>query len=477
MKHLQEYILENIIDIFEGRGGFNKYFDSSIKAIEYLKSSKMWKKYNLSEDIIELLYNKANGEVPFTIDGYNNEIKIRRFFQNTNLLDDIGSFNKSQSQFRIKNASTYLKVGDGCFSSRAKSGVNTEPQELLFCDMINNDGNVDFDLLLKKYKLDKSFIHSATKQYERIKEYIGNSSNYIAFRPANEKSELNKKLQKIYENKKVFHGASTSYITPADVYIYDKSKVNEINGIFDDLLDSFNKADDKTDYDVMFIDCKQKFITLFEEKIFIPISLKKIAGGDGHTPEKLNISEYHVNIDQNNYELKITDGGFVGNFYIENGENIKFNFRSNQKTIYPLTFEFNKKGDGGAVGKFKKFVESYIDLSSEKCELPTVDDYYSKYKENSEFNLKSFYKNKIKIAKKLKNFEDPKYDDKKLEEISNDDKLSYILIVCLLFIEFLYKLYTLRNDKNVNEFFIFIEDCYLASKKITKYSLPYLLIK
>ena len=29
MKHLQEYILENIIDIFEGRGGFNKYFDSS----------------------------------------------------------------------------------------------------------------------------------------------------------------------------------------------------------------------------------------------------------------------------------------------------------------------------------------------------------------------------------------------------------------------------------------------------------------
>ena len=116
-------------------------------------------------------------------------------------------------------------------------------------------------------------------------------------------------------------------------------------------------------------------------------------------------------------------------------------------------------------------------MSSEKCELPTVDDYYSKYKENSEFNLKSFYKNKIKIAKKLKNFEDPKYDDKKLEEISNDDKLSYILIVCLLFIEFLYKLYTLRNDKNVNEFFIFIEDCYLASKKITKYSLPYLLIK
>ena len=49
----------------------------------------------------------------------------------------------------------------------------------------------------------------------------------------------------------------------------------------------------------MFIDCKQKFITLFEEKIFIPISLKKIASGDGHTPEKLNIGEYHVNIDQN----------------------------------------------------------------------------------------------------------------------------------------------------------------------------------
>lgn len=477
MKHLQEYIVENVVNIFEGLGGFNKYFTLVDDAIEYLKQSKMWKKYNLTDDIIKILYDKANGEIPFTIDEYNNEIKIRRLFQNTNLLDNIGSFNKSQSQFRIIGASTYLKVGDGCFSSRAKSGMNTEPQELLFCDMINNNGDVDFDSLLKKYKLDKSFIHSSTKQYERIKEYIGNLNNYIAFRPANNKGELNKKLQKIYNNKKVFHGAPTTYITPADVYIYDKSKVNEINNIFDNLLDSFSKANDKTDYDVMFTDCKQKFMTLFEEKIFIPVSLKKIANGNGHTPEKCNVDEYHVNIDQNNYELKLTDNGFVGNFYTGDNENIKFNFRSNQKTIYPLTFEFNKRGDGGAVGKFKNFVKSYIDLSPEKCDLPTVDDYYSKYKENKEFNLKSFYKNKIEIAKQIKNFEDPKYDNKKLKEIQSDDKLSYVLIVCLLFIEFLYKLYNLRKDETMNEFFIFIEDCYLASKKITKYSLPYLLIK
>ena len=138
MKRLQEYIVENICNIFEGTGGFNKYFDSPSEAIEYLKSSKMWKKYNLSEDIIKLLYNKANGEVPFTIDEYNNEIKIRRLFQNTNLLDDIGSFNKSQSQFKITGASTYLKVGDGCFSSRAKSGVNTEPQELLRLELMRS---------------------------------------------------------------------------------------------------------------------------------------------------------------------------------------------------------------------------------------------------------------------------------------------------------------------------------------------------
>ncbi|MBR6908201.1 hypothetical protein IKN40_07120, partial [bacterium] len=138
---------------------------------------------------------------------------------------------------------------------------------------------------------------------------------------------------------------------------------------------------------------------------------------------------------------------------------------------------FNKKGDGGAVCKFKKFVESYIDLSPETCKLPTVDEYYLDYKENKNFSLKKFYQDKIKIANKLKNFINPKYDDNKLEQIESDDKLSYILIVCLLFIEFLYKLYNLRKDKNMNEFFIFIEDCYLASKKITKYSLPYLLIK
>jgi len=480
MIRLKEYILEknlNIIDIFEGTGGFNKYFENPDDAIEYLKPTKMWKKYNLSEEIIKELYNKSNNEIPFTINEYSSEIKIRRFFQNTNLLDNIGQFNKAQNQFRINGASTVLKVGDGCFSLRSKAGVNTEPQELLFCDMINNNGNVDFDLLLKNYKLDKSFSYSATKQYERIKQYIGNISNYIAFRPANEKSALNNKLNKIYSNKKVFHGSQISYITPADVYIYDKTKVNEINKIFDDLLESFSKANNETDYDVMFIDCKQKFITLFEEKIFIPISLKKIISGDGHEPEQLNINEYHVNIDQNNYELRITDSGFIGNFYTDNDENIKFNFRSNQKTIYPLTFEFNKRGDGGAVGKFKKFVENYIELSTEDCDLPTVDQYYSDYKENKNFHLKKFYSDKIQIAKQLKNFKDPQYDDKKLEKIESDDKSSYILIVCLLFIEFLYKLYNIRKDKTVNEFFIFIEDCYLASKKITKYSLPYLLIK
>ena len=83
MKHLQEYIFENIIDIFEASGGFNKYFKTYDEAIEYLKHSKMWKKYNLTDDIIKQLYDKANSEIPFTIDEYNNEIKIRRLFQRT----------------------------------------------------------------------------------------------------------------------------------------------------------------------------------------------------------------------------------------------------------------------------------------------------------------------------------------------------------------------------------------------------------
>lgn len=477
MISLKDYIIENVNNIFEGSGGFNKYFDSADKAIEYLKSSKMWIKYNLTDNIINQLYDKANGEIPFTVNEYSNKIKIRRLFQYTDLLDNIGKFNKEQSKFKINGATTYLDVGDGCFSSRAKAGVNTESQELLFCDMINNNGNVDFDSLLKKYKLDNSFIHSATKQYERIKEYIGNLSNYVAYRPANTDIELNKKLFKIYKNKNVFHGNQVAYITPADVYIYDKNKINEINYIFDDILDSFKNADKQVDYNSAFIDCKQKFKTLLDERIFIPVSLKKIPAGNGHKPEELNINEYHIDIDQNNYELKLTDNGFVGSFYTTNGENLKFNFRSNQKTIYPLTFEFNKKGDGGAVGKFKKYVESYIELHPEKCDLPSVEQYYSDYKENSDFDLKTFYKDKIKIARKLKGFNHTLYDDNKLTEIENDDKLSYILIVCLLFIEYLYKLYNVRKDNDVNEFFIFIEGCYLAAKKITNYSLPYVLIK
>ena len=144
------------------------------------------------------------------------------------------------------------------------------------------------------------------------------------------------------------------------------------------------------------------------------------------------------------------------------------NFRSNQGSIYPCTFEFNKKGDGGAVGKFKTFITSYIENNDIDIEIPTKDQYFNEYKEKG---IDSFNKslNNIKIEK----FTNPHYNAEELKEIESNDKYYYIFIQCIQFLKILDKLYT----EDIDNFFTFVESCYLASKKITKYSLPYLLIK
>ena len=72
-------------------------------------------------------------------------------------------------------------------------------------------------------------------------------------------------------------------------------------------------------------------------------------------------------------------------------ENIILNFRSNQGSIAPLTFEFNKKGDGGAVGKNKRYL---IDIANKyNVHMPTTADFEYIYSKWDIDDLKNFYIN------------------------------------------------------------------------------------
>lgn len=470
MKTLQEFITENIIDIFEN-GGFSTFFQTKEECIEFYNDNKnIFSKYNITEDIINELYDMC-GDIPFTIDVKNKQIKLRRLFKdNTELKEKIsnyGEFKRGDGSFVFKGSSIGVKIGDGGLSKRAKSGVNTEKQELILCDVINSNNKINIDDLLNKYRLDKSFKLSVNEQYKKFKEFVDNNSEYYAFRPSNDKSELNKNINKLYSDKKLFHGAKPSYITPADIYVVQK---NEISNVNDKILDIIEKCkDNDIDFDALFHECKTTFYDLLNDKIFIPISLKKITSSNTNNEiEILNVTPYNVNLNKDKYDIHLTKSGLVCNFYTDTEENIKLNFRSNQGSVYPCTFEFNKKGDGGAVGKFKTFVIDYIENHDIDIEIPTKDQYFDEYKEKG---IDSFNKSLDDI--KIEKFTNPNYSDEELKEIESDDKYYYIFIQCIQFLKILNKLY---ND-SVDNFFTFVESCYLASKKITKYSLPYILIK
>ena len=102
----------------------------------------------------------------------------------------------------------------------------------------------------------------------------------------------------------------------------------------------------------MFNMVKQMFVDYLNNKTLIIVSLKKInKSNTKNEVEFLNINKkYDVTVDRDEYNGYMTEGGFVAKFNLisKSTENIILNFRSNKGSITPLTFEFNKKGDGGA---------------------------------------------------------------------------------------------------------------------------------
>ena len=206
-------------------GGFYKYFDNLDDCQEYMdENPDIFSKYGITKEILQYLYDISDGVPPFTINPDSKQIKLRRFFYDDDdkksEISKLGNFKTgSKIEFRFKDASKYLIIGDGGLSVRAKSGSGTEKQELLTCDFIMND-KLDIDRKIKEYGLDSKFKLSVEEQVKKIKLFLGlpNLYGYEALRPTNSaKDPLIKELNRIYKMKNLFNGIATNIITPADI--------------------------------------------------------------------------------------------------------------------------------------------------------------------------------------------------------------------------------------------------------------------
>lgn len=445
-------------------GGFYKYFDNLDDCQEYMdENPDIFSKYGITKEILQNLYDISDGVPPFTINPNSKQIKLRRFFYDD---DDkkseilkLGNFKTgSKIEFRFKDASKYIIIGDGGLSVRAKSGSGTEKQELLTCDFIMND-KLDIDRKIEEYGLDSKFKLSVEEQVKKLKSFLGlsNLDGYEALRPTNSvKDPLIKELNRIYKMKNLFNGIATNIITPADIYLVSKKDKNDVI----ELLKTIDKNDK-----IMFNECKAIFLQLLNEKKMVPVSLKKIVKKDnGNEPQLLNVNKVELDI-KKEFKSSITDNGVAITFNID-GHESKMNYRSNQNQPYPFTFEFNTKGSGGADGKSKTYLKTVLDENDIK--VPSPKEYYDEYA-NKDYN---WYLNYWK--EHTQNLSIPNIDMKKpSKDIMNNDKLKFSFINCCLFIKLINMIWKNSED----EFYSFVGASYLFAKKISDYSLPYLLIK
>lgn len=486
MKSFVEFINENSCNSLRGiiNEAFTIYYDNEEENKKEFNNRINPKNNDKVSVIINNLFNLVYAyakeydiKYPFTYDNKSNKIKLNRLYGNTDDSDFANDFlkklNKIDGITDIKANDAFklngkkIDFGDGGLSPRAKSGINTEPQESAFCDTINTDKSINN--IIKDRKLDDSYVFSLTSQFNKIKKYLNNDiKKYVCVRPSNKKDEIIQLLDKIYSIKKIFNGLRTSYITPADVYIYNKDQKDDIKKQLIEFLEYTNKEHDKL---ILFNVCKKMFVDFLENKTLLGISLKKIVKVSSNNKiEILNIDNYNISLEQN-FNITISSKGMAAYFKIKNSDNtIKFNYRSAHSGLEPLIFEFNTLKSGGAEGKFKEFVKAFIQ-EDKKTSFKLIEP---KMVDLNKLDIISEYNKLIKDLDKFKEFKNPDYDDNKLKEINNSKQEKYILFAVLNFIKYLFELY--NRDNNHKEFFDFIEDCYLSSKKITKYSLPYIKI-
>ncbi len=358
MKSLKSYIY----NIFEG----SMLYNNILSRDEAKSFFKEYTKYNLTDDIIDQLYNIEGTKTfndAFITTQDKKHVKLRRYiiphlkdFTNINIKGDKISFNNGDS----------ITIGNGKGDT-----PNADIHEGLTCyilnfifnninkiDVVNSDyiDSIVFDTEI--YKLNDSWVKSCKKQALIIYNYLntGNTKlhNYKAVLREDVKDPVMKQLKKSCEVFKSYGFSSVDSYNPADIYIYNK------RGNISVTLGK-NSSDFARIYECM--------LKLINNKTLIGFSLKKITKDEGNVSEfniKDNISKNILDPIKNSKvsDIHVTDGGIYG--YIEYTSNndiyreSKFNFRSNRgdKETSAFTMEFTSKKSGGQEGKCKSYLNS-----------------------------------------------------------------------------------------------------------------------
>lgn len=351
MKSLQEYIFENIINIFEASlqpNDFDKHEFKYIKALVAMLIDSNHPEIKLGDKGKSGTY--SNKEL--TKEDIEKLQKYLQKLENTNFNIDIKTRNELIQEFNniLKNANvplTYKSFFKGQFSGYEGQTMGQMCESL--CCYIFNDNKYDLNGWCKFMGIDpdsyelKSWVESEIRSVELIKELLNDlnekPSNYIAYHvdghnfklPDNNEDYL--RLANIFKGKteiiqinpkasNIYSGGNKSKDkwNPADIVLIKKINKNELDLIFTSLKECIDgKA------------FNAKLVELLGSNIIIPISLKKISKNTGKI--------YGHNI-SNAKELDIHK---VDLSYIKLGEKFKENDDKGVMVVFAVNTDLDEK--------------------------------------------------------------------------------------------------------------------------------------
>jgi len=327
MKHLQEYIVENIVNIFEA----SAKFDKAVNTIDELENAKqkIFTQYDNHGELVKQFLNdilssyngiEIENKLIYT-DGNVNYIKIPYAYKDT-IIKVITNNEQYKNTFTLINTGLnkiivklnkkeVLETGSGSLKT-----VNTRDQEVATCVIWNNFveslngvknneieeytkediNNIMNDIKESSVDFDKGWVYSLNKQILCIKNYLEkigeNPTDYYAERYGGDNRSFSDKwkVSKSYEK---FISTYIKYLSntsggiavkkdnydPTDIIIYKKEIENELKEYFDNLTTYTDISSAKENFINDIYLNSNKFNVSHP---FIGLSLKKISDENGN---------------------------------------------------------------------------------------------------------------------------------------------------------------------------------------------------
>lgn len=286
MRQLFEYLGQT--GIFES---FNIVYADEQKCLDAFAERRP-----LTDDLIKLVnfmytYWKGHGEdhsgTPFIFDPGNKTVKFNSVYkQNDEVQEFISSMGYTGEQDSFAIGKQTLKWGAGSFSRSAKStSIPTDVQETISTIVINKYfadtdflTNADLDLtgtLGEQYMQYKDWVTSWVQQFNTLKGYLKGWDDMVAVRYGDNSDPVSMALGDVHNRICKIKGISAKdALDPTDIILYKKSAQQEVASRLI-CKDSPN----------LFVDAKNEITQLFNDKLYVGVSLKK---GKAFEARKLN---------------------------------------------------------------------------------------------------------------------------------------------------------------------------------------------